>query len=212
MNRPTPALAAVLASVLALAGGAVPAARAQATNASLAAAQVDDMALGPRRAGVTVVEYASLGCPHCADWARDVFPAFRKTFVDTGKARFVLRELLYGDSTMAAAGFMLARCAGPSGYFPMVEAIFADQKEIENLGVDEMLRVAKTQGFTRERFEACLKDPKGLAAMQARADRHQNADHIAATPSFVIAGGAPHEGEISLADLSAAIHAAARRR
>ena len=205
-------LAAAFAAIVSLAWPAAPTAIAQIAPAGLAVVRADDMVLGRPRAKVAVIEYASLGCPHCATWSTQVFPAFRKAFIDTGKARFVLRELLYGDSTVAAAGFMLARCAGPVGYFPMVEAIFADQAGIEAKGVDEMLRVAKTQGFTRERFEACLKDARGLAALRARADRHQNADHITGTPTFIIAGGAPREGDVSLADLSSAIEAAARRR
>lgn len=205
-------LATVIAVLVALAWPATPIADAQIAPAGLAVVRSDDMVLGRPGAKAAVIEYASLGCPHCAAWANQVFPAFRKAFIDTGKARYILRELLYGDSTVAAAGFMVARCAGPRGYYPMVEAIFADYQGIETRGVDEMLRVAKGQGFTRARFEACLKDPEGLAALRARADRHQNADHVTGTPTFIIAGGPPREGEVSLADLATAIEAASRRR
>ena len=211
MRRPGGRLATLLVGVpctLALASVGL----AQMTAAGLSVPRSDDMVLGrpPRQGGV--VEYASLGCPHCATWANEVFPAFRKAYVDTGKARFVLRELLYGNSTMAAAGFMLARCAGPRGYFPMVEAIFADQIKSRTTGVAEMLRVAKTQGFTRERFKACLKDPKGIAAVRARADRHQNADHVTATPTFMLPGGGPRKAKLACADLTTAIDATTRRR
>lgn len=173
--------------------------------------RADDMALGSPRAPVTVVEYASLGCPHCATWSNTVFPAFKKTYVDTGRVRFVLRELPFGDPAVATAGFMLARCAGANGYFPMVEAIFADYAAVEAKPHDEMLRVSKGQGFTPARFEACIKDPKGLSALQARADRHQRGDHVTGTPTFVI-GATRLEGDQSLATLAAAITAAQRRR
>lgn len=207
MNRPRTtratgwiaAFASLAFALAAMAGPSPPVSRA------------DDMALGSPRAPVTVVEYASLGCPHCATWSNTVFPAFKKTYVDAGKVRFVFRELLYGDSTMAAAGFMLARCAGPRGYFPMIEAIFAEQSQIETKGVGEMARVAATRGIDKNRFEACLKDPQGLAAVRARSDRHQNADAITGTPTFVI-GATRLEGDQSLATLAAAITAAQRRR
>src|SRR5665213_1004091 len=88
-----------------------------------------DMALGSLRAPVTVIEYASVGCPHCAVWARTVFPAFKKKYINTGKVRFVFREMLTGDPALAAAGFLVARCAAPAKYFQVVDAIFADQDQ-----------------------------------------------------------------------------------
>ncbi len=168
------------------------------------------MALGSQRAPVTVVEYASLGCPHCAVWAREVFPSFKKTYVDSGKVRFVLREMLFGNSTLAAAGFLTARCAGAERYFQVVDGIFDDQAKIEQNGADEMLSVAKTAGLTEDRFKACLRDPAALQALEARANRYVTVDKITGTPTFVI-NGKVMEGEQSLASLDAAIAAAARR-
>ena len=171
----------------------------------------DEMTLGNPHARVTVVEYASLGCPHCGVWAREVFPAFKKTYIDTGKVRFVFKEMLFGNSTLAAAGFMVARCAGPANYFGVVDAVFADQAQIENGGADELLRVSKPFGMTKERFESCLRDDAALKVLQARTDRYAADDKITGTPTFVI-GDKRLEGEQSVADLGVAIAGAAASR
>jgi protein-disulfide isomerase len=121
-------------------------------GASLAApaAPTDDMSLGAPSAPVTVIEYASLGCPHCGTWSRDVFPEFKKKFIDTGRARFVLREMLTGNSAVAAAGFLTARCAPKDKYFQVVEELFAAQPRIERDGDDlpALLDVAAHAGLT----------------------------------------------------------------
>src|SRR6185503_7987265 len=90
-------------------------------TAAAAPAAEDGMARGNPKAKVTVVEYASVGCPHCGNWARNVWPEFRARYVDTGKVRFVLREAITGDAELATAGFLTARCAGPAKYFQVVD-------------------------------------------------------------------------------------------
>jgi protein-disulfide isomerase len=169
----------------------------------------NEMALGDPRAPVTVVEYASLGCPHCAAWEQQVFPAFRKTYIDTGKVRFVLKEMLFGNSTFAAAGFLTARCAGPDKYFQVVDAVFDQQTKIEQGGADELLKVAQAAGLTKDGFKACLEDKAALAALQARTDGYVNNDKIAGTPTFVV-GAQKLEGDQTLAALGTAIDAARR--
>ncbi|MDQ2861877.1 MAG: DsbA family protein [Pseudomonadota bacterium] len=174
--------------------------------------RADDMALGNPRAPVTVIEYASVGCPHCGTWAREVFPAFRKTWIDTGKARFVFREMLFGDPDLAAAGFLTARCAGPGKYFQVVDAIFAAQPKIA-AGAEPaatLRGIAKDAGLNGAQFDACVADKGALAALQARGLRHETVDKITGTPTFVV-GARTLEGEQSLAQLGAAI-AAARPR
>jgi protein-disulfide isomerase len=173
--------------------------------------RADDMALGSPRAPVTVIEYASVGCPHCAIWERDVFPAFKKAYIDPGKVRFVFREMLNGDAALATAGFLTARCAGPGKYFQVVDAVFAGQDEIVRQGPAIVLaRIAKDAGLSEPRFSACLQDKAALAALQARTDLHETKDGITGTPTFVI-GRRKLEGEQSVAQLGAAIAAAAHR-
>ena len=185
---------------LAAAAGAAPADR------------LDDMAMGAAKAPVTVIEYASAGCPHCATWEQEVFPAFKKRYIDTGQARFVFREMLYGDPAVAAAGFLTARCAGRDKYFQVVDAVFAAQPRIAVEGgpTGTLARIARDAGLSGARFAACLQDKAAIAALQARVDRHEKQDGITGTPTFVIAGR-KLEGEQSVAELGAAIAAAPRR-
>lgn len=173
------------------------------------AAPADEMSLGRADAPVTVIEYASLGCPHCGSWSREVFPAFRRRYIDTGEVRFVLREMLNGDPGVAAAGFLTARCAGPAKYFQVVEGLFAAQPRMAAEGSDlpATLDVAAKAGLTKSQVSACLSDSRALAALEARADGYVRDYHVDGTPTFDI-GGHRLEGEASLSDLAAAIAAA----
>ena len=84
-----------------------------------------DMALGPENAPVTIVEYASMTCPHCAHFSENTFPKLKERYIDTGKVRFIFREFPFDP--VAAGAFMLARCAGKDKYFTMVETLFQKQ-------------------------------------------------------------------------------------
>jgi protein-disulfide isomerase len=169
----------------------------------------DEMALGKANAPVTVVEYASLGCPHCAAWEQQVFPEFKKTYIDTGKVRFVLKEMLFGNSTLAAAGFLTARCAGADKYFQVVDTVFDQQTQIEEGGVKELLKVAQAAGLTEDQFKACLQDQAALDTLQARTGRYVTDDKITGTPTFVV-GAQRLEGDQTMAQLATAIDAARR--
>ena len=180
--------------------------------ALIGAGPSDEMSLGKAAAPVTVVEYASLGCPHCAVWSREVFPEFKRRYIDSGRVRFVLREMLTGDSAVAAAGFLTARCAGPAHYFQVVEDLFAAEPRMERDGDDlpALLDVAARAGLTRSQVAACLSDHAALAALQARTDAHAKLD-AEGTPAFDVAGKR-FSGDTSLATLGAAIDAAQARR
>ena len=189
-----------------------PLAVALARAAGAHAAAPADMSLGNFRAPVTVIEYASIGCPHCGAWARDVFPEFKRRFIDTGRVRFVLREVLFGDPDVAAAGFLTARCAGDAKYFQVVEGLFAAQPRMAADGDDlpALLDVAAAAGLSKAQVSACLADHDALTALEARSDGYVRDDHVEATPTFDIADKRL-TGEQSLADLTTAI-AAARHR
>jgi protein-disulfide isomerase len=172
-----------------------------------------DMILGSARAKVTVVEYASLSCPHCARFHNDVFPAFRKKYIDSGKVRFVYREFLTEPVQLAMAGALLARCAGKGKYFSVVEDVFRSQNEIYETGQFRtiMLRIAKNAGLTEPQFEACMTDQAALAALNDRVEGYVRDESINSTPTFFINGVKVKEGEITLAELDQAIARAARR-
>jgi protein-disulfide isomerase len=183
-----------------------------AAGASGAQAYPDDMALGNLKAPVTVIEYASVGCPHCATWAINVFPGFKAKYIDTGRVRFVFREMLTGQPTLAAAGFLTARCAGPARYFDIVDQIFRAQNEMVQAGdaYGPLLRIAKGAGLTSDQFDSCMKDHAALSALEARSDRNGQENGISGTPTFVI-GDRKLEGDQSLESLGAAVASAEHR-
>jgi protein-disulfide isomerase len=191
--------------------GAALALGATGARAAAFAPEPDDMAMGNPRASVVVVEYASAGCPHCAHWASEVFPAFKAKFVDTGKVRFVMREMDFGDADVAAAGFMLARCAGPAKYFDVVDAVFRGQASMYEPGGSPeavLSGIAHQFGLTDAALQACLDNQASINAFNARADRHHAADHVDATPTFEV-NGKRLEGPPTLDQLTSAIAAAA---
>lgn len=211
MNLARSARSLALSLAVALSVGA-------AASAAVPAHEPDDMTLGSPKARVAVIEYASVGCPHCAAWNNDVWPAFKAKYVTTGHVRFVVREMLTGEPTVALAGFMLARCAGPAKYFPTIEAIYRRQASMFEAGAapGPILRdIAKTSaGMTDAAFDACTGDDKGRQAVNARADRHASQDGVNSTPTFFV-NGKRFEGELTLAQLAGAVRTAAlpaRRR
>ena len=167
------------------------------------------MALGaPEGAKVTVIEYASVTCAHCAEWQRTTWADFKAKYVDTGKVRYVFREIPTNPVPVAAAGFMLARCAGPEKYFDVVHTIMASQNEIFSGQPfrGTLLRIAQEQGgLTKAQFETCLKDKAGAEALDMRVKAGQDAG-VTGTPTFLVNGEKVIEP--NLTNLSTAIDAA----
>jgi len=155
-----------------------------------------DMSLGNPNAKVTVAEYASLGCPICAKWNSDNFAAFKAKYVDTGRVRYVLKEMLTGDEPVAAAGFLLARCAGKDKYFQVVDAVWRQEQDLleqPNAGPaqrDRLLKVGESAGMTDPQISACISDADALTALNKRIDDSAQAAHIDSTPTFVVNGKA----------------------
>jgi protein-disulfide isomerase len=117
-----------------------------------------EMAQGPETAKVTIIEYASSSCPHCAQFFKDVYTPLKKDYIDTGKVRFVLREFPHNDLGMA--GFMLARCAPKEKYFPIVDVLFSTQDKWLADPLNSLKEIAKQAGMTEADFDACLKNQK----------------------------------------------------
>jgi protein-disulfide isomerase len=173
-----------------------------------------DMSLGNPNAKVTVVEYASVACPVCGGWFRETWPAFKAKFVDTGKIKYVLREMLVGgqdEVATAASGFLLARCAGKDRYFQIVDAIFNSQNTTQGapgLFTDPrgtLLDIAKSAGFTEAQFDACVRDESAIDALQKRVESNSKIDNVNSTPTFVVNGTPLAVGPRSLDELTAAI-------
>ena len=168
-----------------------------------------DMALGPANAPVTITEYASLTCPHCATFAEKVFPKIKSEFIDTGKIRYVFRE--FPLDIKAAAGSLLARCIATDDapkYFAVIDLLFKQQNDWVMKNTTETLtRIGKQAGLTQQAVEDCLKDQALLDKIAA--DQKYAADvlKVTSTPTFFI-NGEIIKGEQSFEEFSKRINAA----
>jgi protein-disulfide isomerase len=132
---------------------------------------IGEMAQGPDTAKVTIIEYASASCPHCAAFFKDVYVPMKKDYIDTGKVRFVFRE--FPHNQLGMAGFMLARCAPKDKYFPIVDILFATQDKWLANPASELKNIALQAGFTAESFDKCLANEevaKGIFGVRQKAE------------------------------------------
>ncbi len=159
--------------------------------------------LGKDDAPVTIVEYASMTCPHCAHFHETTLPELKTKYIDTGKVRLILREFPFDPR--AEAGFMLARCSNDN-YFAMVDVLFKQQQGWATAqdAKSALLQIAKLAGFSQESFEACLTDQKLLDEVRAVRERGAKDFGVDSTPTFFINGGR-YPGALSIAELSAII-------
>jgi protein-disulfide isomerase len=151
-----------------------------------------DMAIGSDKAPVTIIEYASMTCPHCAHFSETTFPELKQRYIDTGKVRFIFRE--FPLDKLAAAGFMLARCASKDGgserYMAVVETLFAKQSEwvVPDNPVPPLKNIAKQFGFTEESFNDCLKNQSVMNDIETVRDRAAAKLGVNSTPTFFVNG------------------------
>jgi protein-disulfide isomerase len=160
---------------------------------------LDDIPMGSESAPVTIIEYASMTCPHCAAFATTTFPKLKEKYIDTGKVKYIMRE--YPLDGLAAAAFMLARCAGPDKYYPLIETFFAQQQKwAVREPIPPLTAIAKQAGFTQQSFEACINNKELLTKVQAMRDRGTQKFKVDATPTFYI-NGEKHSGAMSIEEL-----------
>ena len=172
-----------------------------------------DRVMGRPDAPVLVEEFASLTCSHCGRFANEVFPAFKARYIDTGKVRFVLRPVLTDPQNVAAAGFLLARCAGPEGYYDVTKAFFRRQKEMFETGDARaaLLEAAAAGGISGGAVNACLADAAGQAALDADLETATSRG-VESTPTFFFNGAKVKAGEMTLKEIDDAYAAALKRR
>jgi len=165
-----------------------------------------DKVLGDENAPVTIVEYASMTCGHCASFHEKTYPALKTDYIDTGKVRFIFRE--FPLDPVAAAGFMLARCAPADKYFDIVDTMFANQRSwaFTDNPYQSLLDFSKQIGFTQESFEECLTDQGLLDAVNAVKDRGAGTFGVNSTPTFFI-NGEKHSGAMTIDELGKIIEA-----
>ncbi|GAA5540212.1 DsbA family protein [Ochrobactrum soli] len=205
-------LAGSAAAGLAFAGASATGALAQdrAPEGTVDAAKIaepgklKDMVYGKADAPVTIIEYASLTCPHCAEFTINTFPKIKEKYIDTGKARLIFREFPFDPR--ATAAFMLARCAPEDRYFPMVDVFFKQQQQWATAedGEAALLQIAKLAGFTQESFKACLTNQQVLDDVRATMERGSKDYGVNATPTFFI-NGQKYAGALSVDEMSAII-------
>ena len=165
--------------------------------------ELPELVLGNNDAPVTIDEYASMTCPHCANFHTRVLPELKKKYIDTGKVRLVFRE--FPLDNLAAAGAMLARCSGDKA-FDMLEILFHKQEEwvVRNDPVSKLFDMAKQAGFTKESFEKCLTDDDLLKKVEAVRTRANEKFGVNSTPTFFI-NGKRLSGGGSIADFDRAL-------
>ncbi|MTI42913.1 DsbA family protein [Roseibium hamelinense] len=160
-----------------------------------------DKVLGDDNAPVTIIEYASMTCGHCANFHTGTYPELKKEYVETGKVRFVFRE--YPLDPVAAAAFMLARCAPDEQYFDIIDIMFEQQRSwaFTDNPYNSLLNLSKQIGFTQESFEKCLTNQGLLDAVNAVRDRASTEFGVNSTPTFFV-NGEKHSGALSFDEFS----------
>jgi protein-disulfide isomerase len=167
-----------------------------------------DRVLGHADAPVTVVEYASFVCPHCAHWQATVFPDFKTRFIDTGRVKLVFRDLPTEPQNVATAAAMIGRCAAPGQFFAVATAFFAGQPAlIASRETRPWFDSAIAQsGQTKEQIQACFANPATGAGLTADVTAAVSAG-INSTPAFFV-NGRPLAGDPTIEGLATAIAAA----
>ena len=148
-----------------------------------------EKALGADSAPVTIVEYASMTCGHCARFHETTYHGLKEKYVDTGKVRFVFRE--FPLDNIALGVFMLARCAPEQAYFDVVDLFFKTQRDWAVAGQNPrpaLFNVAKQVGFTQESFESCLKNQNLVDGIIAVKETGRTKFKVDSTPTFFING------------------------
>ncbi len=193
MTRFLPSLA-FIAILLAPLGGSE---TAVAAIVSLKEAK-SEMAIGRTDAPVTIVEFSSLGCPHCAAFHRETLPRIKKDYIDTGKVRLIFQDFPLGTSALAAS--MIARCAGPKKFFGFIEILFRSQAQWSrsNNPMQALANVARFGGLSEADVQTCLNYQPLLEHIRKGALVGQEDFKINSTPSFVIGsetiiGAQPYE-------------------
>jgi len=198
------AFAAVPQAIAAESGAAPPPAAAPADMVDvkelMVAGPLGEEALGDPKAPVTVVEYASMTCTHCARVNKTTFKALKSKYIDTGRVYFVLRE--FPLDSLARAAIMLARCAPPEKFFPTIDVMFELQDNwafVDDPGT-ALVKILQPMGFTNDSVKTCLNDQKILDGVNWVQDRGEKKFGIKGTPTFFF-NGQRQVGELTIEDI-----------
>ena len=175
---------------------------------ALADPVMGDVVLGDEAAPVTVIEYASFTCPHCARFHINTWPQFKAAYIDTGKVRFVLREVYFDRFGLWAS--MVARCGGADAFYPMAEQFLNKQsvwaKVAENQIGNEIQKIGRLNGLSTEQLGACMSDQEYAKALVETYQEHSTADGVSSTPTFII-NGEKHDGNMPFEQIAELVDA-----
>lgn len=199
MLRLLSALTLALATTLALPQGATAQSSDTATDSVI---EIQDMVLGNPDATVEVIEYASYTCPHCASFHSNAFKQLKESYIDSGKIKFVYREVYFDKYGMWAS--MIARCE-PAKFFGITDMIYGTQSDWARAGsdgaiADALRKIGLLAGIDKDQLETCLTDGEKLRALVGWYQENASRDDITSTPSFVING--KKYSNMSFADFS----------
>jgi len=188
-------------------------AKAQSAMEALVAKPValPDMTLGSAKASVTITEYASMSCPHCAAFEQNVFPMIRSKYIDTGKVRYVFRE--FPLDIKAAAVSMVARCmAGDDAekFFGAIDIMFKQQDQLMTDTQESLKRIGGQAGMSGDAVEACVKNQAMLDKLSADEQFANETLKVDATPTFFI-NGEMSKGAMSFEEMEQKIKAALKK-
>ena len=161
-----------------------------------------DIAMGAEDAPLTVIEYASLTCPHCASFHVNTWPKVKENYVDTGKVRFIMREVYFDQYGLWAA--MTARCGGEKGYYAMVDTFLKTQREwtsAQDIGA-AIQQIGRRAGLSNDQLSACLSDRDYAKKLIEVYQENAEADGVRSTPSFII-DGELHSGAMGYDEFAA---------
>jgi protein-disulfide isomerase len=161
---------------------------------------LEEMTLGDPKAPVTVIEYASMTCPHCAHFSMTTFPELKKRYIDTGKVYFIFREFPLDE--LATAGSMLARCSGKENYFPLIETLFASQRDwVVQRPRTPLLGIVKQTGMSEETFDSCLANQQMAQGIEKVRGNASSKFGVSSTPTFFV-NGKLVSGDVSIDDMA----------
>lgn len=169
---------------------------------------IEDEVMGDANAKVTIVEYASMTCPHCRTFHEKVMPTLKEDYIDTGKVKFILRPFPFDGDRRGEAAFMLAKCAPNGNYYPMIDALFETQQVWAGKGnpVPELLRLSKMAGMSEDDFKTCLGNQELLTKIVEGRNKAVKDFGVRATPTIFVDG--EKLGDSSLETVTKAIDAA----
>ena len=182
---------------------------ANAQTSNVDTSGVQDMMIGNPDAAVTIIEYASFTCPHCAAFHAGTFKELKADYIDTGKINFIYREVYFDRFGLWAS--IVARCGGKDKFFGIADLMYKGQSEWTRAGepaaiAAELTKIGRLAGLDAETLDACLKDAGNAEALVAWEEQNREADNVTSTPSFLING--KQHANMSYNDMKAIIDAA----